>query len=153
VDGDDGALGVVGAGEQHRGFDLLEALGVALDLSREVGEDILTFARQLEESVEIGGTSGQLGFLVEGFLEPLPILVDLLALFGLVPEIGRRGLLFEFCQLSFFSGGVKDSSAQSPIAGGAWCIRVRVRRGSWNFYFTTGELEEFDLRSSAFIRG
>jgi hypothetical protein len=83
------------AGEQHLRFHFLQPLGEVLDLSREVVENVLAFACQLEKSVEIGRAGRQLGFLFEGFLETLTFLVDLLALFGLAPEIGRRGLLFE----------------------------------------------------------
>ncbi len=95
MDGDDGALGVVRSGEQHLRFDLRQPLREVLDFLREVGENVLAFARQLEERVEIGGAGRQLGFLFERFLEALAFLVDLLAVFGLAPEIGRRNLLFE----------------------------------------------------------
>ena len=61
--------------------------------------DGLAFARQFEERVEIVGQRGDLLVVVDGFFETLAVLHHLLALFGLVPEVGLGDLLFYFVEL------------------------------------------------------
>ena len=51
--------------------------------------------------------------------QPLALLHDALAFFGLIPEIGVGDLFFELVQLRLLAGRVKDSSAQRLPAAGA----------------------------------
>jgi len=52
--GDDGALRVVLAGEEHLGFQLFEQLGVGLELSLDVASMDSSLAGELEQRVEVG---------------------------------------------------------------------------------------------------
>jgi hypothetical protein len=65
-----------------------------LDLPLQVRGDIFTFTHQLEQGVEIGYASGNLPVVLERFLEPFPVLHDLLASFGGIPEIGGTDFFF-----------------------------------------------------------
>jgi hypothetical protein len=91
----DGALRVVGAGQQHGGLDLFEAVGICADLGLKIAEYVFAFARQLEKRIEIRRARGQLGLPFKGLFQAFAVLQKFLALFRLVPEIGRRDLLLE----------------------------------------------------------
>ncbi len=86
--------GVVLAREQHLGFELLEIRGEAAHFALQIGVDVLAFAGEFEQRVEVGGQAGDLGFLVDLLFQALAILHDLLALFGVRPEVRRVDLLF-----------------------------------------------------------
>src|SRR5262249_8187495 len=82
------------------------------------------FARELEQRVEIVSHGADAVVMLERFLEPLALLHYLLALFRLIPEVGRADLLFDCVQLLFLLGSVKDTSARpEPVRGG---VRIRV---------------------------
>ncbi len=49
--GDNGALGVVLAGEEHLGFQLLQQFRVGLQLLRDLRFHLLPFAGELEQSI------------------------------------------------------------------------------------------------------
>ena len=78
---------------RHAGFERLQARFEGFDLAFEVRGDILPFARQLEQGIQIGGEARDLLGVGDGLLQPLPVLHYLLRFFGLVPEI-RIGNLF-----------------------------------------------------------
>jgi hypothetical protein len=69
--------------------------------------------------------------MVDALLEAFALLEEFLAFSGLIPEVRSGGLLFYKSELGFLFGGVKDSSAQLQIAGGATYIPARVRRWSY----------------------
>ena len=94
VDGDDGAAGVVRAGEQHGGFQALQQFGVDLGVAFDIGLDVFAFARQFEQRVEIVGHGADALVVGDGLLQLLALLHHFLALLGLVPEIGRGDLFF-----------------------------------------------------------
>src|ERR1051326_7501719 len=96
VDGHDGALGIVLAGEQHGGFERFHALGEGLQLAFDIGEDVFAFAGELEQRVQIRSEAHEAGFVGDGLLQALAILHDLLGFFGLIPEVRIGDLLFGF---------------------------------------------------------
>ena len=94
VDGHDGAAGVVLAGEQHGGLQALQQFGVRLQVALDIGRDVLAFAGQFEQRVQVVGQGADLLVVGDRLLQPLAVLHDLLALFGLVPEVGLGDLFF-----------------------------------------------------------
>ena len=94
VNRDDGAARVVFAGEQHGGLEALQELAVGLQVALDIGADVLAFAGEFEERVQVVGHGADAVVVGDGLLQALAVLHDLLALFGLAPEIGRGDLLF-----------------------------------------------------------
>ena len=94
MDGDDGVARVVFAREQHPGFEFAEHFGVALQFALDIAVDGFAFAGEFEKRIEIVGHAGDLLVVLDGFFETLAVLHDLLAFFGLGPEVGSRDLLF-----------------------------------------------------------
>ena len=113
--------GVVLAREQHLGLELLQQFARKTCSSRSISAfDVFAFARQFEQRVQVGGDRAHALVVGDGFLQALALLHHLLAFFGLRPEVGRADLFFEFVQLGFLRGSVKDSSARRlPVRGGA----------------------------------
>ena len=96
MDGHDGALRIVRAGEQHPGFEHFQTCREALHLAVQIGNDVFAFAPQLEQRVQIRRQARNLGLIRDGLLQALALLHDLLAFFGrLIPEIGIGDLLFD----------------------------------------------------------
>jgi hypothetical protein len=106
----------------------LEALGQAFHLLADVRPDVLAFAAQLDQGLEILERPRDLGFFRDVLLQTLALTKKLLAMLGPVPEIGIRDLLFDLGQAGFLAGDVKDSPAQLQPAGGAPRIPFRVLR-------------------------
>jgi hypothetical protein len=94
--GDDGAASVVLAGEQHGRFQALQQVGVNLGVALDIGLNVFTLARQFEHGVEIVGHGADALVVGDGLLQLLAFLHDLLALLGLIPEVGRGDLVFGF---------------------------------------------------------
>ncbi len=93
VNGDDGAAHVVFAGEQHGGLEALEELAIGFQIAGDVGSDILALAGELEKGIQIVGHGADALVARNRLFQALAFLHDLLALFGLIPEIGRGDLL------------------------------------------------------------
>ena len=89
------ALRGVLAREQHLGFQLFQIPGKAPHLALDIGVDVFAFASEFEQCVQVGGQAGDLGFLGDLLFQALAILHDLLALFGVGPEIGSVDLFFD----------------------------------------------------------
>ena len=68
----------------------------ASNLALDIAVDVFAFARQFKQRVEVGSQSRNCSLASIAFLQPLALLHDLLALLGLVPEIGIGDLFFEF---------------------------------------------------------
>ena len=68
--------------------------GEAAHLALQIGVDVLAFAREFEQRVEVGSQAGDLGVLGDLLFQALAILHDLLAFFGVRPEVGRVDLFF-----------------------------------------------------------
>ena len=96
VDGHDGGARVVFAGEQHGGFQALQVLGVGLEVALDIGGDGFAFAGEFEEGVEVVGHAAYAVVVGDGLFQALAGLHDLLAFFGLIPEVGGGDLLFAF---------------------------------------------------------
>ena len=79
-----------------------EHFGVAFQFALDVAGDGFAFAGEFEKRVEIVGQAGDLLVVFDGFFEALAILHDLLAVFGLGPEVGRGDLLFGAVYSFFF---------------------------------------------------
>jgi len=92
---EDGAFGIVFAGHEHGGFQLVQPLAEGAHLLFQIAGDVFAFTRQLEQGIQIGGAAGDVALLGDSFLQPLALLHDLLAFLRLVPEFGVRNLLFE----------------------------------------------------------
>ena len=95
MNGDDGVARVVFAGEQHGGLDALQKLGVGLHFAVDIGADVLAFAGQFKQRVEIVGERPDPVVVGDGFFQPLAAPHHLLAIFGLGPEVRGGGLFFD----------------------------------------------------------
>ena len=94
MNGDDGIAGVVGARQQHLGFEFFEMRSEGADFPFDVAVDGFAFARQLEQGFNVGGQAGDALVLIDLLLNALAVLHDFLAFFGLRPEIRSVGLFF-----------------------------------------------------------
>ena len=88
MNGDDSIARVVFTREQHAGFELAEDFGVALQFALDVAVDGFAFAGEFEKRIEIVGHAGDSLVALDGFFETLAVLHNLLAFFGLRPEVG-----------------------------------------------------------------
>ena len=130
VDGDDGRERGVFARKQHLGFEFGQELAVAFHFAHDVGGNGFAFAGEIEKGVEIVGEAGDLRVGVNRLFEAFAILHDLLAAFGLGPEIGRGDLVGQSFYLFGLFGCVKDNSGRQMPVHVAERIRVRVLRAS-----------------------
>jgi hypothetical protein len=121
---------VVFAGEQHGVFKCLHLSGEPFHLTFDVGGDVFAFLTELEQRVDVGGGRLDAIGLFYGALQALAFLQDLLGTFLVIPEIRRGDLFFDFGQLGFLSGRVKDSSARRWPARGAQRTLFPVPRWS-----------------------
>jgi len=93
MDGYDGAARIIVAGQKHGVFQLLEASAETANLRLEVGDNVFTFAIEIQQGVDVGSETEDFLIMADGLFQALAILQDLLAFCGLIPEI-RRGKLF-----------------------------------------------------------
>ena len=93
---------------------------VKFPISRSSSVETSSPSRRSSKSVSRSETPrGYVPVALDGFLETLAVLHDLLALFGGIPKIGGADLIFGLLKLIAFRGRVKDSSARLQLADGA----------------------------------
>jgi len=95
VDGDNGAFRVVFTRKQHLGFQLRELAREHFHIALQVGGHIFPFAREFEQSVQVGGLAADARVLGDLLLQALAVLHDLLAFFRIRPEVGSVGQFFD----------------------------------------------------------
>ena len=77
----------------------------------ELGHDLLAFAAQIEECVDVGKGGGHLFSLRDGLFQAFALLHYFLALFGLIPEIR----VVDFLLRNFFSSSrLRGASKIAP---------------------------------------
>jgi hypothetical protein len=83
-------------GQKHAVFHHVQPFAERFQLPLEVRADVLAFARKLQQRLDVGVGRRDAGVVLEGILQALAILENLLAFLGLTPEIRRPDLLFQF---------------------------------------------------------
>src|SRR5262244_905789 len=124
MDGQNGVLLVLGAGEHDLDGEGLESLlesGQALFDARRLAL-VARLRRHLPEHAEILGLTGEFGESRDRTGEVRPLLHDLLGLAAVVPEARGRHLLIDYREARFLGFEVKDAP------GGPACVS-RPRRG------------------------
>src|ERR1039457_617241 len=94
VYGDDGGTRVVFAGQEHGRFQALQVLGVGLEIALDIADDGFAFAGEFEQGVEIVRHAVDAAIVGDSLFQAFAGLHHLLALVGLIPEVGRGNLLF-----------------------------------------------------------
>jgi hypothetical protein len=94
MNGDDRARRVILAGEQHAGFQLRQIRGQRLHVALDIRGDVFALAAQLKHGIEVGYLRGNLRVLHHLLFQALALLHELLAFFGIRPEIRRVDLIF-----------------------------------------------------------
>ena len=94
VNGHDGAAGIVLTREKHSGFHLLEHCGAGFQFTGDVAVNVFPLPGQFEQGVQVGGQCSDAAVVGKAFFQPLSVLHDFLAFFGLCPEIRPVNLLF-----------------------------------------------------------
>ena len=128
MNGHDGVAIVVVAGEQRLGLQLVDQRAQVVHFAAQIGGNIFAFVRQIEVGGDVAGAARQ--FVVRGqrALQPLLLAHHLLRFFGIRPERGIGGLLFDLAQLFAQLGRVKDTPVDRGPCREARRIPVLILR-------------------------
>jgi hypothetical protein len=96
MDGDDGVAGVVFAGEQRLGFELVDQLPQRGDFPLQVAVDIFAFFRKIKIGRNISAAASQISVGGEHMFEALFLAHHLLGALRVRPQVRVGGLLVDF---------------------------------------------------------